>query len=164
MSSRPGRLFDLRSGEFGLVLTLGLTLMGNALALQVSGIVAISGFLTAGDANHMPIIWLVDYSLILLFSGLQTLIVDKFDRVRLMGGLNLVFALAFVVLRLMFAFSPLASSWRARSSAPSSSSACGRVRTCAWLTWQLGRQRLFLRCGQPCACARCTRAAYSTGA
>lgn len=104
MSSRPGRLFDLRSGEFGLVLTLGLTLMGNALALQVSGIVAISGFLTAGDANHMPIIWLVDYSLILLFSGLQTLIVDKFDRVRLMGGLNLAFALAFVVLRLMFAF------------------------------------------------------------
>jgi MFS family permease len=87
-----------------IILTLGLILMGNAVTQQIAGIVAISGFLSSGDANQILWVWLIDYTLILIVSGLQTLIVDKFDRVRLMAGISFAFATAFVILRLMFAF------------------------------------------------------------
>jgi len=98
------RLFRLRPGELGLVLVLGFVLLSNSLARQVSGIVAVSGFLSEGGVNQILIVMLVDYCLVLVTAGLQTLIVDKFDRVSLMNAMTFGFALVFTLLRLMFTF------------------------------------------------------------
>ena len=102
MKDLLNRTFRLRPGETGLVLTLGLLLLSNSVAQQVSGIVAISGFLSEGGVNQILIVWVVDTLLIILMTGLQSLIVDRFDRITLMRGMIFAFALVFVVLRLMF--------------------------------------------------------------
>jgi hypothetical protein len=98
------QLFRLRSGETGIVLVLGFLLLSNAVAQQVSGIVAISGFLSEGGVNQILIVWVIDTLLITLMTGLQSLIVDRFDRITLMRGMIFGFALVFTVLRLMFTF------------------------------------------------------------
>ncbi len=104
MTALINRVFRLRPGEMGLVLTLGFLLLANSMARQISGIVAISNFLDTGGVNAFLLVLGVDYTLILLMGGLQSLIVDRVDRVRLMSGMSFVFALVFVVLRLLFTF------------------------------------------------------------
>ncbi len=98
------RLLNLRPGEFGLVFTLGFLLLCNALAQQVSGVVAVSGFLNEVGVSQILIIWVIDYALITISAGLQSLIVDRFDRVTLLKGVTFGFAIVFIVLRLMFTF------------------------------------------------------------
>jgi hypothetical protein len=102
MLTLVNRLFRLQNGEAGLVLSLGFILLGNSLAFQVSGIVAISGFLSEGGLNQIPLVLLVDYVLILLTAALQTLVVDRWGRVTLVKALTFGFALLFLLLRLMF--------------------------------------------------------------
>jgi AAA family ATP:ADP antiporter len=104
MKDLLNRTFRLRPGETGIVLVLGLLLLFNSVAVQVSGIVSISNFLSEGGVNNFLIVWLVDDLLILLMAGLQTLIVDRFERVTLMKWMTFGFALVFVILRLMFTF------------------------------------------------------------
>jgi AAA family ATP:ADP antiporter len=98
------RLFRLQPGEGGLVFALGFLLFGNSLARQVSTIVSVSGFLNSGGVNQMLLVLLVDYSIVLIVAMLQSLIVDRFNRIRLMGFVSIAFAVVFVILRLMFAF------------------------------------------------------------
>jgi len=102
VTERLGQLFRLRSGEAGLVLAMGLVLLGNSLAQQVSDITAISNFLSAGGVNQILIVWAVDSGILLLTTGLQSLIIDRFNRVALVRGILLALGLAFVVLRLLF--------------------------------------------------------------
>jgi hypothetical protein len=94
----------LQPGEAGIVFVLGFALLANALAMQVSGIVSISGFLTASGANGILIVLLVDYAFILLTGALQTLVIDKFERKKLIQWITLLFAFLFVLLRMMFIF------------------------------------------------------------
>jgi ATP:ADP antiporter, AAA family len=103
MDSFIQRVFKMRRKEFGLVIALGFLLFGNSLARQVSGIVAISGFLSSSSVNSMLLVMLIDYTLILIVGGFQSLIVDRFNRVKLMGGISLAFAGIFLILRIMFA-------------------------------------------------------------
>ncbi|MFQ5576098.1 MAG: hypothetical protein ACE5G8_03820 [Anaerolineae bacterium] len=102
MKNFLNRLFRLRPGEAGLVVVLGFLLFSNAMAQQVSEISAISNFLSAGGVNQMLLVWVVDSLLIVLTTGLQSLIVDRFGRITLMRGMTFSFAVAFVILRLMF--------------------------------------------------------------
>lgn len=102
MTSRVHQLFGLRSGETGLVLILGFLLFSNSLALAVSNVVSVSGFLSTVGVNEILIVWIVDMLLVVLATGLQSLIVDRFDRVTLLGGMSLIFALIYMALRLMF--------------------------------------------------------------
>ena len=92
-----------RPGELRLVLVLGFILFVNSLALDLSDVVAVSGFLSQVDVSNILIVWVIDMLLIALSSGLQTLIVDRFDRVRLIKVMILVFAGIYLLLRLMFA-------------------------------------------------------------
>lgn len=103
MSNFYQRFFRLQPREVGLVLALGFLLFGNSMARQVSGIVAVSGFLNTSSVNSMLLVLGIDYVFVLLVGGLQSLIVDRFNRIKLMAGVSLAFALAFLVLRLMFA-------------------------------------------------------------
>jgi len=111
-TSQNGRkfgLFGVERSERGWVLAFGAVLLGNSLATQVSGIVAVSGFLNQVGVAQLIVVWAIDYALIMFLSGLESLVVDRFDRRQLIGWVSLGFGLLFVVLRLIFAFN--APSW-----------------------------------------------------
>jgi AAA family ATP:ADP antiporter len=98
------RILRLRPEEASTVLILGFILLANAVARQISGIVAVSGFLADGGVNQFLLVLGIDYAIILLSGGIQSLIVDRFDRIKLMSALTFGFGIVFVVLRLMFSF------------------------------------------------------------
>jgi ATP/ADP translocase len=97
------QVFRVQPGEEKLILSLGLLLFGNAMVRQITGIVSISGFLSTGGVNQILFVMLIDYALVILVTALQSLIIDRFNRVRLMAGVNLAFLLIFVVVRVLFA-------------------------------------------------------------
>jgi AAA family ATP:ADP antiporter len=107
-TSRPAhwvnRIFRLRPEETRVVLVLGFLLFGNAVAQQISEITAISNFLSAGGVNKILLVWGVDALLVLLVTGLQSLVIDRFDRLVLIRALLFGLGLAFVGWRLLFAF------------------------------------------------------------
>lgn len=103
MQTALQRIFRLQPGEGTLVFILGYLLFGNALARQVSSIVAISGFLNTGGVNQMLLVLGIDYTLVLILGGLQSLVIDRFNRIRLMAYVSVGFGLAFVLLRGLFA-------------------------------------------------------------
>jgi len=102
MTNFINRIFRLQSGEAALVFALGFALLGNSLARQISSIVALSGFLDAEGVNGMLLVLGIDYALVMLISAVQSLFVDRFNRLKLIGFLMLAFALAFGLLRVMF--------------------------------------------------------------
>ena len=104
MKDALNRTFGLHPRETVIVLVMGLILLCNSVAVQISGIVSVSNFLSAGGVNYFPLVWLVDYLLILLIAGLQSLIVDRFNRLSLMRGMVFGFALVFTFLRVLFIF------------------------------------------------------------
>jgi AAA family ATP:ADP antiporter len=104
MKSQLKTLLNVRSGEARLVLLLGLLLMGNSMALAISNVVSVSGFLSEVGVNELLIVWIVDMLLVILATGLQSLVVDRFNRVSLLRWMSFVFALFYVLLRLLFVF------------------------------------------------------------
>lgn len=92
-----------RFGDSRLILVLGFLLFANSLALDLSDVVAVSGFLSQVDVSNILIVWIVDMVLIAFSSGLQTLVVDRFDRLKLIKAMLLIFAGLYLILRLMFA-------------------------------------------------------------
>ena len=91
-------------GEAGVVLPLGLRLLSNSVALSVSDVVAVSGFLSQVDVPLILAVWLIDMVLVILATGFHSLVVDRFDRVTLARAMIIGFALSYVGLRLMFVF------------------------------------------------------------
>ncbi len=102
MQKLLNRAFRVHPGETGLILVLGFILLGNSIATQISGIAAVSGFLTQVGVEQILIVWLIDYTLIIITSGLQSLIVDRFGRVPLIRWTSFTFAMIFLALRIMF--------------------------------------------------------------
>ena len=96
------RVFKLQPKEGALVFAFGFLLFGNSLARQVSNIVSVSGVLDVEGANAMLAVLIVDYTLILIVGALQSLIIDRFNRVRMMAIVSLAFAVIFILLRAMF--------------------------------------------------------------
>lgn len=102
MKKRLYQLLGLRPGEAGLVLMLGALLLSNSLALAVSNVVSVSGFLSEVGVNEILIVWIVDMLLVILATGLQSLVVDRFERLTLLRWMSIGFALVYLALRLMF--------------------------------------------------------------
>lgn len=96
------RIFRLQPKEGALVFAFGFLLFGNSLARQVSNIVSVSGVLDAEGANAMLVVLIIDYILVFIVAALQSLIIDRFNRVRMMAFVSLGFAIIFVLLRAMF--------------------------------------------------------------
>lgn len=109
MVGRIKQLLSIRPGEAGLVFLLGILLMGNSAALAVSDVVSVSGFLSEVGINELLIVWLIDMVLVILATGVQSLLVDRFNRLSLLRWMSFGFALIYVVLRMMFVFR--VSSW-----------------------------------------------------
>jgi ATP:ADP antiporter, AAA family len=96
------RLFSLKPGEVTLVLALGFLLFCNSLAVEVSYVVSVSGFLSEVGVDQFLWVFGISYSLILLMLAFQSLIVDRFDRKRLMRRMIIGFVVAFIILRCLF--------------------------------------------------------------
>jgi hypothetical protein len=100
---RIGQWFRLRPEETGVALVMSFLLLSNSLAQQVSEITAISNFLSTGGVNQLLLVWMVDAVIVVLTTGLQSLIIDRFNRLTLIGALTFILALCFVVVRFLFA-------------------------------------------------------------
>jgi MFS family permease len=96
------RIFRLKPNETGLVLVMGFALLTNAMALNLADVVAVSGFLGEVGVSYILYVWIADMVLIALTAGLQSLIVDRFNRVRLIKIIALIIMLAYLALRLLF--------------------------------------------------------------
>jgi ATP:ADP antiporter, AAA family len=99
------RIFQLHPGESQIVIPLGLMLLANSLAYELSQVIAVSGFLDqSDDVSGILIVWFVDMALIAVVGALQSLIVDRFNRVGLLKWMSFGIALIYILLRLMFTF------------------------------------------------------------
>lgn len=95
-------VFRLKGREGLLVAALGFALLANSMAMQISGIVAISGFLKSDSVNQILVVLIIDYALIMLIGSIQSVIIDRFNRVMLIQWLTMIFAFTFIILRVMF--------------------------------------------------------------
>lgn len=92
----------MRSGEAKIAISLGLILMINSMALNISDVVAVSGFVGQVGTPQILILWLVDMGLILLTTSLQALVIDRYARLSLLRTMSLVIMAIYIVLRIMF--------------------------------------------------------------
>jgi ATP:ADP antiporter, AAA family len=83
---------------------MGLALLINSMALELSDVVAVSGFLEQVDASKILIIWVIDLIMVGIAASAQSFVVDRFQRIRVMQGMVIAFILAYIALRLMFLF------------------------------------------------------------
>ena len=104
MSSTLQQFFKIRVGETHLVLVMGIIILSNALAQKISEIVSVSNFVTdVGTVQFLGV--LITTSVIsLVMTGLQSLLVDRFNRIQLLRTIGFGLGLSFVVLRLLFIF------------------------------------------------------------
>jgi ATP:ADP antiporter, AAA family len=96
--------FRLKPGEVSLVFLLGTISLSNALAQKVSEIASISNFLNDVGPPQFLIVLAVSSIVSFLTTGLQSLLVDRFDRITLLRGISFSLAAAFVILRVLFLF------------------------------------------------------------
>ena len=109
MRERILQLFRLRPGEVSLVLALGVVLFVNYAAMGITKVIAVAGFLGQVKDQYILLVWAVDMLLLILATGLQSLVVDRFDRVKLMFVVLLIFAGLYALLPLAFLFKAIPS-------------------------------------------------------
>ncbi len=95
--------FRVRPNEVRLVLVMGCIIFFNSLALQTANIVSISGFLSEVSVTNILPIWVIEMVLIIGSTAIQSLIIDRFPRIRLLRWMCLTFVGLYVVLAVMFA-------------------------------------------------------------
>ena len=83
------------------MLTLGFLLFANSVAQPLAEITAVANFLPAVGVNNILVVWIIDALLAFVITGGQSLIIDRFNRKRLLQGLCAVLGLVFGVLWLM---------------------------------------------------------------
>lgn len=104
MPSQIQQFFKIRAGETPLVLVMGAIILSNALAQKISEIVSVSNFVTdVGTVQFLGVL-IITSSISLLMTGVQSLLVDRFNRIQLLRLIGFGLGIAFVVLRLLFLF------------------------------------------------------------
>jgi ATP:ADP antiporter, AAA family len=102
MMEKLRQAFRFRPGEAGLVFVLGAMLFANYAAMGITKVISVSGFLSQVKDHYILLVWAVDMVLLILATGLQSLVVDRFDRIKLMLVVLLVFTGLYAVLPLTF--------------------------------------------------------------
>lgn len=102
MIERLKKWVPLRPGESRLVFPLGFILFSNYAAMGITKVVSVSGFLAEVKDHYILLVWAIDMVLLILATGIQSLIVDRFDRIKLLGGALLVFVVLYAALPLTF--------------------------------------------------------------
>jgi len=98
------RVFNVRSGEAGLVVVMGLLLLGNNVARQMSGIVGISDLINTGGVNQTLLVNFINGFLIFFTALAISQIVDRFHRIELLKWTCFTFAMVFLLLRVVSIF------------------------------------------------------------
>lgn len=102
MEELSQKLFRLRDGELQKLIPLGLILLSNSLAIQNSYIASVSGFLSQVGINKFIAVSCISYFLLLIIMAIQSLVIDRFDRITLMRRTTIAFMGTFIFLRLLF--------------------------------------------------------------
>ena len=83
------------------MLTLGFLLFANSVAQPLAEITAVANFLPEVGVNNILVVWIIDALLAFVITGGQSLIIDRFNRKRLLQGLCAVLGVVFGLLWLM---------------------------------------------------------------
>ncbi|HNC09159.1 MAG TPA: hypothetical protein PLX14_10670 [Anaerolineales bacterium] len=102
LSTKITQLIRVYPDERWLFIVLGLVFFCNSLATQIASVASVSGFLKGNGIEQIPLVWIIDMLVITLTAGLQSLIIDKFERTKLVKAMTVGFALVFIALRLLF--------------------------------------------------------------
>jgi ATP:ADP antiporter, AAA family len=102
LTNKLSQFFRIYPEERWIFIVLALVFFCNSLATQIASVASVSGFLKGNGVNQIPIVWIVDMVVILFTAGLQSLVIDKFERTKLVKFMILGFAFIFVVLRILF--------------------------------------------------------------
>lgn len=92
------------SSEASLTMLLGLLLLGNSFAQKLSEIISVSGFFDSVGVNQIIWVWMIDGILMLIVTALQSLIIDRHSRRKLLEYMVLALALAFIFLQGLMVF------------------------------------------------------------
>jgi len=96
------RIFGLQPKDGLLFFVFGFLIFGNSLARQVSNIASVSGVLDVEGPNALLVVLIIDYIFIFIVGALQSLFIDRFNRVHMIAFVSFGFALVFILLRAMF--------------------------------------------------------------
>lgn len=102
MQDKLSKILRFRPGEIGLVAVLGAILFVNYAAMGITKVVSVSGFLSQVKDQYILLVWAVDMALLILVTGLQSLVIDRFDRVKLMVVVLLIFTGLYALLPFAF--------------------------------------------------------------
>ncbi|CAN5730917.1 hypothetical protein BH23DEI1_BH23DEI1_21190 [soil metagenome] len=91
-------MFHLMPGELPIVLLFGVLIFANSLAMQISYVSSVSGFLKTGGVNGIWVVWLVNALVFLAIAGAQSFVIDRFRRIPVMRVVLAGFGLTFLVL------------------------------------------------------------------
>lgn len=81
-----------------------LILLMNSVARQISDVVAVSGFLSTVGSDAILVVWLIDMFVVILITAIQSIVVDRYNRLQLLSWMVFGFALFHFVLRFLFVF------------------------------------------------------------
>ncbi len=104
MNSFLQKIFRVKPAELKIVLTLGAILFVNYAAMGIVKVVSVSGFLREVKDQYILLVWAVDMVLLILATGIQSLIIDRYNRIKLFGGVLLAFTGLYLLLPLTFMF------------------------------------------------------------
>ena len=102
MKDKVSRLVNVRPGEWKLVFSMLSLLAINMMVLEVSEVVATTGFIASVGTAQVPWLWIADMFVILLSVGAYAAIVDRQPRVRLVSWLYAGFGLSYLVILSLF--------------------------------------------------------------
>jgi ATP/ADP translocase len=102
LETRFFRFLRIYPEERGIFAVFGLVFFCNALATQIASVAAVSGFMKGDGVGQIPIVWMIDMVFILMTAGLQSFIIDRFDRSKLVKTMIIGFAVIFLLLRVSF--------------------------------------------------------------
>lgn len=92
------------ASEVGLTRWLGLALLGNAFAQKLSEIVSVSSFFSNVGVNQIIWVWIIDGILMLIVTSLQSLVIDRHSRRKLMEYMVLALTISFMGLQVIIIF------------------------------------------------------------
>ncbi len=105
MTSSISQFLKIRKGEAGYTFLLGFLLFNNSVSHGLTKVVAVDGFLSGvNDTALLLLVWAATSLLLIIVTGTQSLLLDRFKRTRLIQVAVVVFALMFILLRIAFAY------------------------------------------------------------
>ncbi len=104
MRTEGKHFLNVQAGEWTYLLVFIAIAASNMVSLEATYVVATNGFLGELGANSFPLLWIVDMSLILIFTALYSLVIDRWPRKMLVEWMILGLAMLYMTIRMLFSF------------------------------------------------------------